>query len=47
MYVNVELHTKGMTPLYSASENGHVDVVMVLLEKGANVETATKNGMLL
>ena len=46
MYVNVELHTKGMTPLYSASENGHVDVVKVLLENNASIEAAKKFGML-
>ena len=47
MYVNVELHTKGMTPLYSASENGHVDVVKVLLGNKASTEAVDESGIML
>ncbi|KAF3480029.1 ankyrin repeat protein [Arthroderma uncinatum] len=34
----------GVTPLYRASERGHVDVVNLLLQHGAGVDNATKGG---
>jgi ankyrin repeat protein len=34
------------TALYSAAEHGHVDIVLLLLEHGANVNTAQKGGVL-
>ena len=33
-----------MTPLYIACEKGHIDVARLLLEKGANVDKAKKDG---
>jgi ankyrin repeat protein len=34
----------GRTPLYWTSENGHVDVVKLLLEKGADPAAANRDG---
>ena len=34
----------GTTPLYIACENGHVDAARLLLDKGAEVDRATKDG---
>lgn len=36
--------TSGWTPLNSASDNGHVDVVKLLLEKGADLTVANNSG---
>jgi len=33
-----------MTPLFLACHEGHVDAVRLLLDKGAEVNRATKNG---
>ena len=33
---------KGRTPLYNAADSGHLDVVKLLLEKGATVDVRTK-----
>ena len=41
------VNAKGWTPLNSASDEGHLDVVKVLLEKKASTEAATKDGMVL
>lgn len=35
---------KGWSPLYTASLNGHIDVVETLIEAGANVNQADKVG---
>ena len=36
--------TDGATPLYIASQNGHVEVVRALLERGAEVDKADVRG---
>lgn len=33
---------QGVTPLHLASQEGHADMVNLLLEKGANIHVATK-----
>lgn len=33
---------QGVTPLHLASQEGHADMVTLLLEKGANIYAATK-----
>jgi ankyrin repeat protein len=34
----------GCTPLHTASENGHVEVVRALVEGGADIDKADENG---
>lgn len=36
------LTKQGVTPLHLASQEGHADLVNLLLEKGANIHVATK-----
>lgn len=36
------LTKQGVTPLHLASQEGHTDMVTLLLEKGANIHVATK-----
>lgn len=36
------LTKQGVTPLHLASQEGHSDMVDLLLEKGANIHVATK-----
>ena len=36
----VDVQTHGATPLYGASQNGHVEVVRALVELGASVNQA-------
>lgn len=33
---------QGVTPLHLASQEGHTDMVTLLLEKGANIHMSTK-----
>jgi len=45
LFANVNTSDKdGWTPLYIASEKGHIEVVSELLNHGANVNTAAKVG---
>ena len=39
-----QANENGATPLLIASENGHVEVVRVLVEAGASVDQADKDG---
>lgn len=36
------LTKQGVTPLHLASQEGHTDMVTLLLEKGSNIHVATK-----
>jgi ankyrin repeat protein len=36
------IHQDGMTPLYAAAFNGHLEVCRVLLDKGADANQAEK-----
>jgi ankyrin repeat protein len=36
--------TNGKTPLFEAAEEGHCDVVQLLLAAGASVNASTKTG---
>jgi hypothetical protein len=39
-----EQNNNGTTPVWIAAQNGHVDAISVLAEKGADVNTPIKNG---
>jgi ankyrin repeat protein len=41
--INATTH-RGATPLYVASQKGHVSIVEYLLEHGANVNSRFQNG---
>ncbi len=37
-------HCRGMTPLHDAVQNGHIDVVKLLVSRGASVNRRNKDG---
>ena len=39
-----EANKKGVTPLHIASENGHLEIVKVLIASGGSVHQAMKGG---
>ena len=39
--INIFSIQDGLSPLYAASQNGHTDVVDILLRKGADVNQTT------
>ena len=42
--VNQATTTDGVTPLYMASQNGHVDTVKVLIDAGGDINQANHQG---
>ena len=42
LHVTIPLTQDGTTPLYIASQNGHSDVVNILLRNGADINLAKK-----
>ena len=39
-----ELDSEGFTPLYTACQNGHESTVLLLLDRGAKINLAAKDG---
>ena len=44
-YDDIHVLQNGWSPLYAASEKGHLDVVKTLLEAGANINQANNVGI--
>ena len=47
MYCNIMFLFKGYTPLIRAAEEGHLGIVKLLLNKGANVKAKDDDGKFL